>query len=436
MSNGPIRPSTLDGIKRYAKILKASQGLKHADALNAAAVAGDFQNYAHARRHFNDGTRTESGHLAYITVNWRVRETKESGQETLPIRMAIPLDQLVKPAHLKSAPGLAGFRFSAADHLSHEYWADSQSQARRWACAAARTLAFMEATGLRPSAGHSRAYPRGDFQNAVPRMDHSSTWYHPVTRAYVLVDEPYHGHMKDIPEDRLAWARKHGWEIVKPSWRGMYYPDGGCVLYLATDKAKGHSLASIVAALDALSPPIVEAKWNGISAPPSPPFVSPAARPKADAPQPASASGKRNPPATVGYHPPLGGRERRRPAKRMPIEAHAEVGRLLKSVIAKTYGRQGVYNRLNIVRSDLDDWVQREYNRAELSDERFFGLYYHEGSKAEADGLTHQALRDRHVANLEQAKRILAQHYPDCAPLRGILKSIDAATRSLRSWAI
>ena len=51
MSNGPIRPSTLDGIKRYAKTLKANQGLKHARALDAAAVAGGFQNYNHARRH-------------------------------------------------------------------------------------------------------------------------------------------------------------------------------------------------------------------------------------------------------------------------------------------------------------------------------------------------------------------------------------------------
>jgi hypothetical protein len=435
MSNGPIRPSTLDGIKRFAKTLKASQGLKHVDALDAAAVAAGFQNYAHARRHLSGATRAVSGHLAYITVNWRLRKTRESGQETLPIRLATPLDQLVKPAHLKR--GLAGFRFGAADHLTHDYLADSQSEARRWACAAARTLAFMEATGLRPSAGRSRAYPRGDFQNAVPGMDHSSVWYDPVTRAHVLADEPYHRAVKDIYEDRLAWARRHGWEIVKPSWRGMYYPDGGSVLYLAADKAKGCSLVPIVTALDALPPPMVEADWNGVSAPPSPLFVSPAARAKADTPRPVpKTSGKRSPRATVGYRPPFSRNERRRPAKRMPIEAHAEVGKLLESVIERTHRRQGVHNRLNMVRTDLDDWVQCEYNRAELSDERFFGLYYRADNDPEADGLPPQALKDRHVTNLEQAKCILTQHYPECVPLRGTLKSIDAAIKSLRSWAI
>jgi hypothetical protein len=191
-----------------------------------------------------------------------------------------------------------------------------------------------------------------------------------------------------------------------------------------------------MAALDALPPPIVEADWSGISAPLFPSFVSPAARAKTVGPRPVpKTSGKRGPRATVGYRPPFSRNERRRPAKRMPIEAHAEVGKLLKSVIVKTRRRQGVHNRLNIVRNDLDDWVQCEYKRAELRDERFFGLYYREDSDPEADGLPPQALKDRHVTNLEQAKCILNQHYPECVPLRGTLKSIDAAIKSLRSWA-
>lgn len=43
MSKKPVRPSTLDGIKRYAKTLKTRLGMKHAAALDAAAVAGGFQ---------------------------------------------------------------------------------------------------------------------------------------------------------------------------------------------------------------------------------------------------------------------------------------------------------------------------------------------------------------------------------------------------------
>ena len=50
MSKKPIRPSTLDGIKRYAKTLKASLGVKYAAALDTASLAGGFQNFRQARR--------------------------------------------------------------------------------------------------------------------------------------------------------------------------------------------------------------------------------------------------------------------------------------------------------------------------------------------------------------------------------------------------
>ena len=77
MSNGPIHPSTIDGIKRYAKTLKISQGLTHAKALDAAATAGGFQNYIHARRKLEGAVASSSAHLAYISVSWRVRLSNE-----------------------------------------------------------------------------------------------------------------------------------------------------------------------------------------------------------------------------------------------------------------------------------------------------------------------------------------------------------------------
>jgi hypothetical protein len=75
--------------------------------------------------------------------------------------------------------------------------------------------------------------------------------------------------------------------------------------------------------------------------------------------------------------------------------------------------------------------VQCEYDRAALSDQKFFDLYYHEDSGAYADRPRAQALTNFHVVDLEHAKRVLAQHYPDCAPLRAVLRSIDAAIRLL-----
>ena len=350
--------------------------------------------------------------------------------------MATPLDELVRPTHLKSARHFRGFRFAAADHLTRNLNTASQSDARRLVCAAARTLAFMEATGLRPSAGHSRAYPRGNAANAVPGKDHYSEWYDPAAKAYVFVDEPYSGAEQGISDERLTWARKHDWEIVRTSWAGMYYPEGDCALYLAADKQKSYSLTAILAALDSLPPPIIEATWNGESGPVVPPFFSPAARAKAEVARPTpQGPGKRRPRATVPYRMALHRTEHRRPAKRMPIEAHAAVGECLKSVIAQCRGRRGVCNRLQRVRCDLDDWVQCEYDRAELSDQKFFDLYYHEDNGAYADRPRAQTLTNPHIVHLEHAKLVLAQHYPDCAPLRAVLKNIDAAIRCLGTEA-
>lgn len=68
-----------------------------------------------------------------------------------------------------------------------------------------------------------------------------------------------------------------------------------------------------------------------------------------------------------------------RPNGKIPIERHSEVGRLLKEVLTATRGRAGVTKRIDLVRSELANWVQLEYDRKTLPSSVFFNLYYHEG---------------------------------------------------------
>ena len=123
----------------------------------------------------------------------------------------------------------------------------------------------------------------------------------------------------------------------------------------------------------------------------------------------------------------------RRPNGKMPIEAHAKVGALLKSVLVASRERKGVYNRVNGIRCELDEWTQREYSQAELPNEQFFDLYYHESGGTFAPSLPADE-RSRHVENLANVKRTLAEHYPDSTPLRALLKNIDGAIKSMQSW--
>jgi hypothetical protein len=71
---------------------------------------------------------------------------------------------------------------------------------------------------------------------------------------------------------------------------------------------------------------------------------------------------------SIAYNTILSG-ARRRPNGRMPVEDHKAVGRLLKSVMIGTRERAGVHKRVDAIRCELDDWVQCEYSRDELSDE-------------------------------------------------------------------
>lgn len=103
-------------------------------------------------------------------------------------------------------------------------------------------------------------------------------------------------------------------------------------------------------------------------------------------------------------------------------------------MLAASYNRKGVYNRVNGIRSELDEWTQREYNYDELPNEQFFKLYYQESGSSFARTLS-QDERTLHVGSLEQVKQILAQHYPDSPPLRALMKKLDASIGSMQTWA-
>src|ERR1700727_3387631 len=108
----------------------------------------------------------------------------------------------------------------------------------------------------------------------------------------------------------------------------------------------------------------------------------------------------------------------------MPIAVHARVGELLKSVLVASHHRKGVYNRVNGIRCELDEWTQREYSQAELPNDQFFDLYYHESGATFARSLSVEE-RVRHVGSLENVKRILTKHYPDSTPLRALVRNVE-----------
>jgi hypothetical protein len=429
----------MDGIKRLAKSIKTKLGIQHAQALDESAKVAGFENFRHALNKLQIekplAHKLRNVHSVFLTVYWRDKKTDIRGRETLQLQLSTLWSDLIQPVHFQNHRAMANFRREGPDHLAKPELADSQSRARYYACAAARALQFMDATKLRPSKSHSRAYPGGRSSNAVPAHDHESVWYDPETKRYLYVDEPYEAALERATKERDAWAIRHDFTIIKPSWPGMYFPDGGTRLYLIADSQKGIPLASVVAALERLPAPIVEASWNGESAPSLPYFISPGSIEHAKEikllPQKPRnpETVKRN---TVGYIQTFVGAQRR-PNGTMPVEMHAKVGELLKSVLVASNHRKGVYNRVNGIRSELDEWTMREYNREELPSEQFFDLYYHESGNTYERSLSEKE-RLQHTKSLEEVKCILAAHYPDSKPLRTVLKKVDGAIKSMQTW--
>ena len=432
MSKGTLHPSTIEGIKSLAKDIKSAEGLKHFDALNRASVAAGYQNFPDAQRKLSDRSVPKAQHLAYLSSHWRDRETGELGQEVLVVGLSMPLAKLMTPVQLRYVRYLARCVFAAPDHLAAENTADSQSAARRWACGAARTLQFADASGLRPSRSTSKGYPGGQFRNAMPGRDHDSVWYDPKAKAHVVIDEPYSSRSTGVSEERRAWAERHGWEIAQPAWPGMYNPDGGCCIYLATNSVKGYPLTPILKALAALPRPPVEAAWEGQTIAASPIFVSPASQAKQEAAKIPTPRRKPGPVASVAYHT-MFGKVRRRPKGRLTVASHAEVGYLLQEVISATWTRPGVRKPLEIARTTLDDWLQLEYSKGDLSDDDFFKMYYgavvhRSPSKSAPES------RDELKSGLDRVTSVLQQGYPACPPLSSVLKSIDASRNALLRW--
>lgn len=424
MSSILVTPSTIQGIKRLSKSIGRDQKVTHSKALDIAAQRAGFSSFRHAKNHLGTDSRSQTQREVaifpmWITAYWRDKESR-SGRETVCVSCRLPWGSVLKKSELSAARGLRGFRVDAADHLESRMDMVDQDAARREVCEAARTLQFMEITGLRPLTGQVYQLTRG--AEKLPRRDHASAWRDPYTQAIVVVDEPYSTSIEGLLEERAPWAKSASAAIDATSWPGMYVP-GASTMFLTSLDGREELLVSLRKQLDAASPPIDAEKWIGESASYEPLFISPAraesGRSKRGRPKPLYRGLVRNN-AVVYGHVFSGGAWR--PNARMPLDGHREAANLLQELLEQGGFRSQAYTRLNHVRSELDEWVQREYtSEDELSNEAFHNLYYHAFMST---GLTA-------TEALLRVAELIRPHYPDCVPRRDLLRSLAAARKDL-----
>lgn len=417
-----LRPTTLEGVKRLAKQIKKTSGIKHSDALNLAAKSADCVNFRHARLTLPTGRFANSKHYVFLTIYWSdKKQSHRCGRETLRIELSMPILDLCPKSALKYVRGFGNLRMVAGDHFVCDDIAHTQEYAQERLCTAERSLRFMELTGLRPNRDRKK-YPRVLDSDKLPNIDHSTDWVDPANGQFVLIDEPY----GNVPDDakRTDWAARNGWRLEKASWPGMYRPYD-CDLYVGIDIRSGYDLDALMGKINAMPEPVVSENWTGESSPSWETFLSPMAKTKQDErrarcrgmiyPSPSKAT------LPYNYNP---GCSRRRPVGELGIDAHVQAGRVIKAVMSSQYATDGVYTRLSSLRSDLEDWLSLEIGRGQLEGPEFFEVYY---TRTDEDQTLLRALTstDDLVAALRGLARTLKNAYPDCAPLRQQLRRIE-----------
>lgn len=417
-----LRPTTLEGVKRLAKQIKKTSGIKHSDALNLAAKSAACMNFRHARRTLHTGRFANSKPYVFLTIYWSdKKQGHRCGRETLRIDLSMPILDLCPKSALKYVRGFGNLRMVAGDHFVCDDIAHTQEYARERLCTAERALRFMELTGLRPNRDRKK-YPRVLESDKLPNIDHSTEWVDPANGQFVLIDEPY-GNVPDDAE-RTDWAARNGWRIEKTSWPGMYRPYD-CDLYVGIDTRSGYDVDALIGKINAMPEPIVSENWTGDSSPGWETFLSPMAKTKQDKRR-ARCKGMIYPsPSKVtvpyDYDP---GCSRRRPVGELGIDGHVQAGRVIKAVMWSKYATDGVYTRLSSLRSDLEAWLILEIGREQLKGSELCEVYYGrtDDHKALERAMTSA---DDVVAALRSLAQTLKNAYPDCAPLRQQLRRID-----------
>ena len=426
-----VAPTSIDGIKRLAKKLKKAEGLAHHAALNKASQAASFANYAHARSVLRlPSERRRAKHQIFLTAYWNDRETREYGRETLEMWLSVPFLDICSKTEMKRARGLGWFRYVAEDHVVADNVFDRQSLARNMICQANRTTQFMEATGLKPAKHSDLRHPNSLCFDDLPRRDHVTSWIDPSTDQLIMVDEPYLAAVVD-DDDRRAWANHHGWHLEASNWPGMYFPHE-CALFVATDASRGYKFDALMEKINAMPEPVSSENWEGDSSNTHDVFVSPAAVTRQDVRR-AKAKGtiyrvsnRRTTPLSL-----QSARNDRKPNAIMPFHVHQEIGRAIQS--AMLAGKLGsvAWSRLNALRCDLENWMFVEHDERNFQDINFTQIYY-SGPEEDEPYLQIAGSRDGVVQILESVAALLKRYYPNCAPLRQVLRRVDVSVASLR----
>ena len=425
MSIATIRPSTVDGIKTLAKKIKRERSIPHMEALDLASRQAGYENFVHAKRKLAADVSRLLGaggrsYPVYLVAHWQERPDQPGarrrfGREHFRVDLTRPLLDVIPRHRLTLARNLEGMKVEYSDHLEWVTDIQGQAEARRALAKAARTLQFMDATGLVPPSNQRERAPFRVLED-LPHRDHTSRWIHPETSEWLLLDEPYHG-MEE--PGRFAWLESHGLSQLRTAWDGLYFPEMAKAHFIGPSMDFLRRIDLIAAKAATADEP---AHWPEETGRNNEPFRSPArvADGKPARARPGASYGTRM--GAIPYSGGQGFKSRWRPTRQLPLEHHRELGYLL-AVARRAPISWRMRDRLDRARSELERWLYNEhptFDQGAEPDEVYFGAVHLGRSKEPA-----------HAEAFELARKIVDSGYNECKPKRDLLATLDAAAAEL-----
>lgn len=402
-------PSSLPGIKRLAKKIKAEEGTPHQISLNIAAQRSGFENYRHAYSSIKNAP--SKVRMVYITSYWK--SESDSGRLTLGVPLNVSIAEFLSAAQVRyGTPRLVGFKLEFKDHIERIHDEANERQAREAAMEAASTMQFVQLTGLMGLRRQPQKMIRDLFSD-LPGRDHMSGWAVPgQPDKWVALDEPY------SQFERKEWAQERGIGAA-PAWnQGIYRGGLQPATVFAQTEDYANEIAGVLARISYRKSGITTQTGDYDSV-----FVSPARessggvrRPR---PMPSPVNMVRA--NCVAYGDEPGEYSNWRPVRPMPMDQHLKVGPILEAL------RYAVPSRaqpaLWSAASTLCNWFFREYGNAitDKIDHAYNGIGELSPTAMLYDKLTNADLK---CSALEEVISIISNGYEPCAPVTAVVKKL------------
>lgn len=416
-----IRPSTVDGIKQLAKKIRREHNIPYTQALEDASRRAGYENFVHARRQLV-GAGASRRFPVYLSAHWQTPLKRNgnsvglrAGREVLRVDLIHPLPEIIAKHRVAYGRGVAGFRMEYEDHLEHRTNVIGQEAARKALLTATRSLRFMEATGLQPVSTQKIRDLLRPLER-LPGRDHQSLWFDPETEGCVFLDEPYAPALESAAAERQRWLERNDLHTVAPDWEGIYYPGHCLPRLIGPDAALLQRVADALAKVESVTEPT---EWPHETGRCGDDFVSPKRQADEKPRRPRPGPSWREHRGATPYGGAVGIPSRWRPTKPMQLELHQQLGPLLKTLCHDFSWR--VCRKLDVARSQLEDWLLIEHRQEEGVDDLYFG-----GPSASICETIPECLEA-----LTKARRIVERGYDDCKPRRELLTTLDLAIAEL-----